>query len=770
MNRQSSSAAKDSPHICGGQVSEKSMCEEKYCELNMYDADYVKNLVLVNFHMLGKYMFTQSYSYDTNVAQMKYELANKLRTAEEHLQIMHWHVFLNDCVTLEYIPTECQGFIDLTVVNVNSEREPGMEEMVVPDIITVRIQQADMYKDITVEIEDRRIRKPYIGGYRNKETGIEYHHAFTQTGPPPPKVLPRNKNTRDTQTLDTRNRRIHMSYSRSTQMCNEHTWMPNANDKIITAQKYETAEERAERIGYLRKVITIQRYFRRWKLNAALKKLVAEYRERIQNEKREQQELLRDYERQRKREIINKVFPRSRADFSMLYAMVDRWKKAHIERISKLYTPAAKLAEFCMLLNKEIEMLNVIEKHRQRLKQEMKVIKEIRFFDQISDAVTWKGYKGLQVSMDTLETQKGREFKQVYYTLCNQNLTIEERLQFIAELSFKLKQHNCVVGNELASLLDREMELLHRGVDNNQLDMLRKRTHALLLKHFQMPECNEGVTRRLDKLKGKSLEHNLIFCPRCLQFKSHKEYQLSYGSDKFRTCITCTWLDRTAEPWIDIAPYRLILRAVRKDEKKRNSLSSIAFIVQERDIHYLVERIWHAQSVVSECKILEKLRLVRWDVRNEWSPWNCILLTDDEAQSHLRIENLQEVYDEEFIRIIVGKHMFARCIFANVLLLERSIRKQENKVREDTETGDEEDMKEQASSTNEVSDLKYAMMDYLPGGRVFFFLEISRSLSGLAAGSDNVGARYFRPELLPMLSERGKEDGFLFLTLEFSFS
>ncbi|GLV40975.1 uncharacterized protein CBL_04499 [Carabus blaptoides fortunei] len=699
MNRESSSA-NESPHICDEQVSEESMCEKKYCELNMFDADYVKNLVLVNFHMLGKYKFTNSYSCDTNVAQIKCDLANKLRTAEEHLQLMHWHVFLNDNVTLEYIPTECPGFIDLTVVNVNTEHERGMEEMVVPDIITVRIELADMYKDITVEIEDRRIRKPYIGGYRNKETGIEYHHAFTQTGPPLPKVAPRNKNTRDTQTLDTRNRHIDMCYSRATQMNNEHTWMPNVNDRIITAQKYESAEERTERIGYLRKVITIQRYFRRWKLNEALKKLVAEYRERIRNEKREQQELLRDYERQRKQEIINKVFPRTRADFSMLYAMVDRWKKAHIERISKLYTPAAKLAEFYMLLNKEIEMLSVIEKHRQRLKQELRVVKEIRFFDEISDAVTWKGYKGLQVSMDTLETQKGREFKQVYYTLCNQNLTMEERLEFIAELSSKLKQHNCVVGNELSSLLDREMELLNRGVDNNQLDMLRKRSQALLLKHYQIPDCNEGVTRRLDKLREKAMDHDLIFCPRCLQFKLHKEYPLNYGSNKFRTCITCTWLDRTAEPWIDIAPYRLILRAIRKDEKKRNSPSSIAFIVQERDINYIVERIWHGQSIVSECKVLEKLRLVRWNVLNEWSPWNCILLTDEEAQSHLRIEDLQEVYDEEFIKIVVGKHMFARCVFANVLLLERSIRNEQDQLRGATETCDEEEIEEQASAIN----------------------------------------------------------------------
>lgn len=36
-------------------------------------------------------------------------------------------------------------------------------------------------RDVVVEIESRCIRKPFVGGYRHKTTGAEYHHAFTQT-------------------------------------------------------------------------------------------------------------------------------------------------------------------------------------------------------------------------------------------------------------------------------------------------------------------------------------------------------------------------------------------------------------------------------------------------------------------------------------------------------------------------------------------------------------------------------------------------------------
>lgn len=61
-------------------------------------------------------------------------------------------------------------------------------------------------------------------------------------------------------------------------------------------------------------------------------------------------------------------------------------------------------------------------------------------------------------------------------------------------------------------------------------------------------------------------------------------------------------------------------------------------------------------------------------------------------------------------------------------------------------------------------------MFYIPGGLLFFFLAINLSLSALAAGSDSVGARYFLPELLPILSDLGNEQVFLLRCLTTSLS
>ena len=64
---------------------------------------------------------------------------------------------------------------------------------------------------------------------------------------------------------------------------------------------------------------------------------------------------------------------------------------------------------------------------------------------------------------------------------------------------------------------------------------------------------------------------------------------------------------------------------------------------QEPDLRYLVENIWNSQSVLSAHDDLFDLVLVRWNKYEEWSPWNCILLTKEEASAHAKLENVTEV-------------------------------------------------------------------------------------------------------------------------------
>ena len=74
------------------------------------------------------------------------------------------------------------------------------------------------------------------------------------------------------------------------------------------------------------------------------------------------------------------------------------------------------------------------------------------------------------------------------------------------------------------------------------------------------------------------------------------------------------------------------------------SLSLFLFFpLQEADLRYLVVDIWSSQSALSSWEDLYDLVMVRWDKDDEWSPWNCILLTKDEAKAHSQIDDLDKV-------------------------------------------------------------------------------------------------------------------------------
>lgn len=60
-------------------------------------------------------------------------------------------------------------------------------------------------------------------------------------------------------------------------------------------------------------------------------------------------------------------------------------------------------------------------------------------------------------------------------------------------------------------------------------------------------------------------------------------------------------------------------------------------------MRYLVDVVWGAQSALSAWNNLHDLVLLRWDQLWEWSPWNCILLTKDEAAAHLKVDNIDKV-------------------------------------------------------------------------------------------------------------------------------
>lgn len=148
---------------------------------------------------------------------------------------------------------------------------------------------------------------------------------------------------------------------------------------------------------------------------------------------------------------------------------------------------------------------------------------------------------------------------------------------------------------------------------------------------------------------------------------------------------------------IDDSIYRSILRAVRRDEQLRGGKMSYAFIIQEEDVREIIENIWHGHSILSQCDVRKELRwefnkkikqnyfqitpncgalcvcinnsrcsLPRWDVSKEWSPWNCILLNDSEARTHVRITDLRSIYGEALLKNVKNKHRIGAVNFSRL--------------------------------------------------------------------------------------------------------
>ena len=61
------------------------------------------------------------------------------------------------------------------------------------------------------------------------------------------------------------------------------------------------------------------------------------------------------------------------------------------------------------------------------------------------------------------------------------------------------------------------------------------------------------------------------------------------------------------------------------------------------DLCYLVEHIWASQSLLSGDTELAELVLIRWNTKEPWSPWNCVLLNDEEGRAHLNLADVETV-------------------------------------------------------------------------------------------------------------------------------
>ncbi|EFN80348.1 IQ and ubiquitin-like domain-containing protein [Harpegnathos saltator] len=526
-------------------------------------------------------------------------------------------------------------------------------------------------------MEKQAIFKPYLGGWRHKVTGVEYLNATSQTGPLR-KQTSRNTCSRMVQCVRTKDGTTQTLCHHATQMWRDDCYIPNQADEYMTVKSYESYAEMQLQLNLDGHARVIQRNYRAYRLRKYIKECARIYRDMLEKCEKREEEKAAINKMRHKQNILRQVNPRSREDFDILYNMIERWRSDRFEDIKSRLFKAAQRAENYRILEETVEMLNHIDKHKQAIRSSYRRRRVLRFLTLNCKPIRWIGYRGIPVEMVTVKIQKARQFKAFYEALNDRDVRSNERMRLLMMLRGTVEAHDCAEALELLSVLNQEIALLTRGIkDLSSLGCLNERITHIYLNFTSMHgicgcEAVDGNSK--DHELREPLETKAKFCRSCLKVLPDRRFLPHSRTRKLSVCISCDSLSRRNIAHVDYDSYIYILDCVRADELRRCSNSALAFMMQGHDIYHLVNHIWHGQSAVSKSTDLFLLRLIRYQTYEEWAPWNCILLTEDEADMHSRIKDPAMIYSKHLIDQIGLAHQIAKNHFQQLIDFEKDFR------------------------------------------------------------------------------------------------
>ncbi|XP_062404103.1 IQ and ubiquitin-like domain-containing protein isoform X3 [Sardina pilchardus] len=614
------------------------------------------------------HMMTIAFTIGVTTRELKDHFANELKVPSEVIQLSLDGKVVGNDQTLIDLGVQPHGTIQLEMTSSDPERHPirpvKLQQYNMSDVITVRVQ-TDTYQDVVVEIERATRKKPFLGGYRHKTTAAEFHHAAVQTMAKrrPDKGV--DTFSRDTQTVEMKSQAQQCANNTSTQMTKTGCYMSSMEDKLISPGSYVTADQYHS--ARLNAVITLQTYFRRWQARrfTDLLRMDREFR-RVWMEQEEARK------KQEKEDYISaehhrRMHPQNKEDFALLYNALEKWRKEELERMDSCVGGAERKAALCALLEKETQLIASIGRHR-IVAGERNQSKAVQaFLDKCAAPRRWRAFDGKVTEMDTQYTLRARELRDLYSSINLHYLCQEERLDVLLTLKHTVKEHDCKLSQEIVELIDRESDLLLRGVKEANLEGLRTRISTLFLQYIKTPTFNPQVTKLLRIPQDPAeLRKDIYYCRGCNAYLRSTHFALTANARAVGHCRRCSELDNEARHREDFSHYKSILRRVRKAEAECNPDAKIPYLLQEQDLRYLVDVVWGAQSALSAWSNMHELTLVRWDQLWDWSPWNCILLTKDEATAHLKVDSIEKAYGVVFIRSVKHRHTLARKYFSQI--------------------------------------------------------------------------------------------------------
>ncbi|MEW5304031.1 MAG: hypothetical protein WDW36_006666 [Sanguina aurantia] len=338
------------------------------------------------------------------------------------------------------------------------------------------------------------LQKPYLGGYRNKRTGVVYHHGGTQTPRQPKPNASMIKQTRETQTVKSQSRTQQSKREASTQVARPGMLLNTIYDREVTPGPYQTADQRD--VVVEDSVRTIQRYMRglfgRRRASHLLQKKV----ERDSFLREQEVRAQRGAEEHRRKEIERRMAPRTAADFEILFSELEAWRLQETRKIKGAGLAKEQEAQvLAQLLSKEAKLLQTIDRLKINANHENKDARVARTLSEMAQPKRYELKNGGKVEVHTPFTTRAKELQQLYRGLNLPALSIDERLDVLLHVKWTVKEFDCNLTRELVELIDREADLLNRGRSPSILEGLRKRVTGLFLSFIETPEFNPEASR-----------------------------------------------------------------------------------------------------------------------------------------------------------------------------------------------------------------------------------------------------------------------------------
>ncbi|KAJ8323620.1 hypothetical protein QVD99_007212 [Batrachochytrium dendrobatidis] len=522
--------------------------------------------------------------------------------------------------------------------------------------------------------------KRYLGGYRDKKRGTEYFHAETQTLTPQQlqNKTVKEKFHRDTQTKIGRNRLNQTFQEMSTQMTKIGCYVTTEKSVIKCGKPYVMADEFHAIKN--RKAVIIQCFVRQVLARMKATWLRQERDRRVKSMAEKDKRRLILSEKKRLKDIESRLHPKTNKNFEILYNGLENWRLQETSRINGMgYTEPARLAALADLLDQESALLQKIDRLKLAANEENREKSIVQLLEKMASPKRWVCGGELTVLVDTPNTIRARELRDLYHALNLPLLSIDERLQILLHVKYTVKEFDCNLSRDIVELIDREGDLVSRGRDVSSLEGLRKRINSLFLQFIKTPEFNpEAASHQKYAECGQhnnwKRESAVYYCRGCTKYKQSTEFYLSTTMKHLGKCKECTTKENLATSRKDDSAYGEMLKLIRIHETSRRKLSGFPVdlsynamaLLQESDMRYLVDVIWNRKSAVCGSHSMEELVLTRWDPAQELSPWNCILLTKAESATHDRRPDPHQMYSEDFTNKVRQKHLLAKQHFGGL--------------------------------------------------------------------------------------------------------